>query len=248
LPVRVLSYNILKGGEDRLPLILDVIRAQAPDVVALQEASNHGSLDTLARALDMHSVYGEADTRYSVAWLSRLPILRSENHRHLAFRKTVLEIAILWQGAPLRLFAAHLRPKITGEELRVHEVNGILEILRAADGQPHLLVGDMNTFHPDDVFTPLPSHAPEVAERVQRAYAAPRLAMARLLSAGYLDCYRALHPDQPGYTFATRLPMARIDYIFALPDMVERLSSCDVVQSAEAISASDHFPIWAEFA
>jgi len=242
-----MSYNILKGGEDRLPLILEVVRAQAPDVVALQEADGCGTVESLAGELGMTVVYGESSARYCVSWLSRLPIVRSENYRHPSVRKSLLEIEVDWQGAPLRLFAVHLRPRITGEELRVHEVDAILEILCGVAGQ-HLLVGDFNTFHPDDRYVPLPSHAPEVAERVRRAYDAPRLAIERLLDAGYVDCHRALHGDQPGYTFATRLPMARIDYIFALPDMVERLSSCDVVQSAEAISASDHFPIWAEFA
>jgi exodeoxyribonuclease III len=246
--MRVLSYNILKGGEDRLPLILDVIRAQAPDVVALQEADGCGTVESLARELGMALVYGESGARYCVAWLSRLPIVRSENYRHPNVRKSLLEIEVDWQGTPLGLFAVHLRPKITGEELRVLEVEAIVEILRAASGRPHLLVGDMNTFHPDETFIPLPSHSAEVAERVQHAYAAPRLAIERLLAAGYVDCYRALHANQPGYTFATRLPMARIDYVFASPKMADHLRGCGVVDSPEARLASDHFPIWAEFA
>jgi endonuclease/exonuclease/phosphatase family metal-dependent hydrolase len=243
-----MSYNILKGGEDRLPLIRDVIRAQAADLVALQEASNHGHFQALADALDMEYVYGEADTRYSVAWLSRMPIVRSPNHRHSDLRKTLLEIEVEWQGAPLRLYAAHLRPRVDGEELRVREVEAILEVLHEADSQPHLLVGDMNTLHPDESYAPDPAHPAEIAERIRRAYDAPRLAIARLLAAGYIDCYRALHPARPGYTFATRLPMARIDYIFAPVAMAARLRACEVADGPDAKPASDHFPVWAEFA
>src|SRR5690349_19101636 len=102
--MRVMSYNILKGGEDRLSLIGDVIRAQEPDVVALQEASDCGNLEALARELGMQYVYGEANAKYSVAWLSRSPILHSANHRSPAFRKTALEIVVDWESAPLRLF------------------------------------------------------------------------------------------------------------------------------------------------
>ncbi len=242
-----MSYNILKGGEDRLPLILDVIRALAPDVVAVQEASNHGNIQTLSGELGMEFVYAEANTTYSVAWLSRLPIRRAENLRRPALRKSLLEIEVDWDGAPLRLFAAHLRPRISGEELRVQEVDAIVEALSAASGHPHLLVGDLNTISPDDIFTPSASQPQEIVERIRRAYDAPRLAISRLLAAGYVDCYRALHPDQPGYTFATRLPMARIDYIFAPMRMIERLRAVDVGHSAAALRASDHFPIWAEF-
>ncbi len=249
MPLRVMSYNILKGGEDRLPLIRDVIRAQAPDLIALQEASNHGNIQWMAESLAMDYVYGEGNTKYSVAWLSRLPIVRSPNHQHPDFRKTVLEVEVEWQGAPLRLFAVHLRPRIAGEELRVREVDAILEILRRqVAGQPHLLIGDMNTVHPDDSYTPDPAHPAEVVERIRRAYDAPRLAIARLLAAGYVDCYRALHPAKPGYTFATRLPMARIDYIFAPAAIAGRLEGCEVVDGPDARRASDHFPVWAEFA
>jgi endonuclease/exonuclease/phosphatase family metal-dependent hydrolase len=251
VPFRVLTYNILKGGEDRLPLLLDVIRGQAPDVIAIQEANSQGNVAALARELGMELVYGEADTRYSVAWLSRLPILCAENHRRPVFRKTLLEIEVEWHGAPLRLFNVHLRAKLACEEQRAAEVAAILDILAPLQGkqsQPHLLVGDCNTIHPDDVFTPVDACPPGIAERVRQGYAAPRLAIARLLAAKYADCYRARHPERSGYTFATRLPVSRIDYIFASPQMAERLRGCDVVTSSEAAAASDHFPLWADFA
>jgi exodeoxyribonuclease-3 len=247
----VLSYNILKGGEDRLPLILEVIRGQAPDVVALQEANSAGNAEALARELGMQMVYGEANTKYSVAWLSRLPILRGENHRRPVFRKTALEIEVEWNGTPLRLFNVHLKAKLACEDQRAEEVAAILDILAPLQGpqeRPHLLVGDFNTIHPDDVFTPNDACPPEIAERVRQGYAAPRLAIQPLLSAGYTDCYRALHPERSGYTFATQLPVSRIDYIFASPDMVARLRGCDVVTGPEAAAASDHFPLRAEFA
>lgn len=38
MTLRILSYNILAGGEGRLPLLLRVIKKQQPDVIALLEA------------------------------------------------------------------------------------------------------------------------------------------------------------------------------------------------------------------
>jgi endonuclease/exonuclease/phosphatase family metal-dependent hydrolase len=77
--------------------------------------------------------------------------------------------------------------------------------------------------------------------------------IARLLDSGYVDCYRELHPRAHGYTCATWMPAARIDYFFADRVMAARLRRCEVVGSRqwadrEASIASDHHPVVAEFA
>lgn len=246
--MRILTFNIWVGGEGRLPLIRDVIRRQEPDVVAIQEANDQGNVAALARDLEMELVCGAANTKYSVAWLSRLPIRRAENHRRAVFRKTLLEIEVEWQGTPLRLFAAHLKAKVANERYRAHEVAALLEIVGAATGTPHLLVGDFNAIAPGDVFAPDAPVTPATAEWAPLAYAAPRLAIAPILAAGYTDCYRALHPDRPGYTCKTTDPSVRIDYVFASPELAPRLHACDVATSPPASAASDHFPVMAQFA
>lgn len=68
---------------------------------------------------------------------------------------------------------------------------------------------------------------------------------------GYVDSYRALH-DGDGYTCATWLPAARIDYILADPLLADRLMACDVIggpqrPDPDAVNASDHYPVVAEF-
>jgi endonuclease/exonuclease/phosphatase family metal-dependent hydrolase len=77
--------------------------------------------------------------------------------------------------------------------------------------------------------------------------------IARLLDSGYVDCFRELHPRAHGYTCATWMPAARIDYFFADPVMAATLRRCEVVGSRqwadrEASIASDHHPVVAEFA
>ena len=79
-----------------------------------------------------------------------------------------------------------------------------------------------------------------------------RWTIERMLERGYVDCYRADHPRAHGYTCASWLPAARIDYIFASDEMAARLTSCDVVggrgwHDAAAVTASDHFPLVADF-
>lgn len=80
-----------------------------------------------------------------------------------------------------------------------------------------------------------------------------RWTVSRIIEAGYVDCFRRLHPRAHGYTCATWMPAARIDYVFADEQMVARLQRCEVVggrgwPDREANVASDHHPLLAEFA
>jgi exodeoxyribonuclease-3 len=239
--VRVLSYNIQDGGDDRLSAIQHVIRGQQPHLAALLEANSRANAEVLAGDARMDLVYGEANSEAAVAWMSRLPIERGENHRLAALAKTLLEIEVTWDGGPLHLFATHLtagRKEQDGHR-RAEEVRSILPVLRRVAGRPHLLVGDFNALHPDDP-------AGEPPPGVEQGYLARR-PIQLLLEAGYVDCYRTLHPDAPGYTYLSSHPWLRLDYIFASPEIAARLHACDMVTGTEATRASDHFPVWAEF-
>jgi endonuclease/exonuclease/phosphatase family metal-dependent hydrolase len=74
-----------------------------------------------------------------------------------------------------------------------------------------------------------------------------------LLKAGYTDCFRELHAaGEPGYTCATWMPAARIDYAFADPLLAPRLLGCAVIGSApgddpDTATASDHLPLRTDF-
>src|SRR2546426_867974 len=111
MTLRILSYNILAGGEDRLPLIASVIQKQRPDVLALLEANSRSNAEALAHQLGMNLTFGEANegTQTHIAWLSRFSVIHSENYRLSIFAKTLLKIEIPWEGGSLALFAAHLK-------------------------------------------------------------------------------------------------------------------------------------------
>jgi endonuclease/exonuclease/phosphatase family metal-dependent hydrolase len=248
MTLRVLSYNILLGGEDRLPLIRDVIRAQRPDVVALLEANDRENAARLAGDLGLDLVLGDANSDFHVAWLSRLPVRRAENHREPIFDKTLLEIEVEWDDRPLHLFAAHLSAgRAEDEPRRAAEVRAILDVLRPLGARPHLLTGDFNAIHPADgvAWARLPWKAAD--QYTAAGYRIPRDAIPLLLRAGYVDCYRALHPEEPGYTYKLPDPALRIDYCFASPALAARLRACDRATDPPADRASDHLPLWTEF-
>ena len=260
MTLKVLSYNIREGGGDRLPAIEAVIRNEQADAMALLEANDQAGAETLARRLGMQIAFGEANSAFHIAWLTRLSVVRWKNHRLAALAKTLLEIEVGWEGAEgtegsqgvggpaLHLFATHLASRHDYQQ-PPDEVRAILDVLRPLRlaGQPHLLVGDFNALGPGDPVGDLP---PGVEKRGEAVDGAPRPAIRLILEAGYVDCYRTLHPREPGYTYPTGPPGAawlRLDYIFASPLLAARLSACDVVTEGEAYRASDHFPVWAQF-
>jgi exodeoxyribonuclease-3 len=63
---------------------------------------------------------------------------------------------------------------------------------------------------------------------------------------GYADGYRALHPEEKGYTFPVWDPHLRLDYVFVPSGFTDRLHSCEVVRHERALKASDHFPLLAQ--
>jgi len=248
--LRVLTYNIRRGGGDRLPALTELLRAQQPDAVALIEAPAQARVDALARTLGMQAAFAQHAAGFPIAWLSRYPVLRVQRHEYLQGAAPMLEMEIAWNGLPVSLFAVHLRAGRTArdERRRAREVAAILGALPRVSGQPHLLVGDFDALHPLDAvrhrrligLLPVPSRA----ERVER------VAIPLLLDAGYMDCYRAQHPGlrrDPGYTYALPAPRLRVDYIFASAQLVRRLVACDVVTGGQAERASDHYPVEAEF-
>lgn len=72
-----------------------------------------------------------------------------------------------------------------------------------------------------------------------------------LQEAMYTDCYRRIHPEGDGFTFHTAMPVGRIDYIFASPELAPRLENCAMLTEGQGVSskeASDHLPLYADFA
>ena len=86
-------------------------------------------------------------------------------------------------------------------------------------------------------------------DRLDSVYA-PRGGLGLLTRAGYVDCFRRLHPHESGFTWPSALPAGRIDYIFASPELARRLTTCETLLDGDGVSgnlASDHLPVFAAF-
>ncbi len=245
MQLRVLTYNILRGGVGREARLAAVIGEQSPDIVVLQEATRPDVVAQLAATTGM-PVHGAARGR-SLAFLSRLPIAEHRWVRPRFSQHAFLEIVPA--GLDVRFFGVHLSAVHAAwtERRRVRELRQLLAVIAGLDGRHHVVLGDFNTLAPD--------------ERLDTARLPRRLRLlvwlsggrirwqtiAIMLGAGYVDGFRLLHGGEAGLTFPTWDPHVRLDYLFLPKPFAERLSACRVVTAGASVpSASDHFPVYGE--
>lgn len=138
--MRIITYNIMKGGEGRADPLAEVIEAQRADLVGLIEADDPLVLERIANRLKMDFIQAPGDI-HAVALLSRWPIEWSINHG--ATLKVpgscVLEAAIITpQYSRVGVGVLHLPESTTG-------IDAILSTLEASQEGllPHVLMGTL---------------------------------------------------------------------------------------------------------
>ncbi|MCB9422853.1 MAG: endonuclease/exonuclease/phosphatase family protein [Ardenticatenaceae bacterium] len=224
-PIRVMTYNLHNGFDPQgylgMEALAQVIEAQQPDVVALQEVSRgwamNGSLDMMAwlsRRLEMPYIYdGTADPIWGNGLLSRYPILESElvslPTDDLPIKRGFIWAKIDTGGQPLNIIATHFHHPLDGSPIRVLEAETILDYW-GGNGRT-LIMGDLN------------------AEP-----GSPEIEMLR--QAGFSDAADTTGAS-PTFTYPSTGPDEHIDYIWLTPD----LTASDFVIPPEP--ASDHLGI-----
>ena len=252
--MRIVSYNILDGGEGRADPLAEVIEAQQPNIVALVEADVPAVVERIAGRLKMDFILADGK-RHGAAILSRWRILESINHSllHDEFSDAVLEATVAEpNGAEWTVAAIHLHPRarIEDEHYREREIAVILDIFakHRAERRPHLLAGDFNSNSPVQKIDP-----EKCKPRTREDFAAnggrlPRTAIQKLFDAGYADTLQILHPSQAQTlgSFTTQYPGQRVDYIFTSAVEPKRIIQARIENDRLAQFASDHFPVVAE--
>jgi endonuclease/exonuclease/phosphatase family metal-dependent hydrolase len=239
--IRLLSYNIQRGGAGREDALLSVIGPCHPDIVVLQEATRPSVVEDLAKRLGM--TVCAAMPRLSLGFMSRIPIAHYEWHRPRVSRHAFLEIVP--EGMEFRVFGVHLSAVFAAwtERRRVFELRAMLNGIKRHQHGFHALVGDFNTVTPGELldFASLPQ---KVRATVWLSGGTIRWRTTQVVKdAGYADAFRVLHPDDPGLTLPASKPQVRLDYLFVPGVHVERVVGCEVVRTEAAAQASDHLPL-----
>jgi exodeoxyribonuclease-3 len=242
--IRLLSYNIRRGGTGRESALAAVIRPCAPDIVVFQEATVPSVIESLSALCQMP--YWGAHPRLSLGFISRMPMAHCEWHRPRFSRHAFLELVP--RDAEFRVFGVHLSAVFAAwtERRRVIELRSLLASIRKHEDGFHALVGDFNTVTPGELldFGVLPQ---KVRATVWLSGGAIRWRTIQVVKdAGYVDVFRALHPSDPGLTLPAGAPQVRLDYLFVPAAHAGKVLSCTVVRAEEAQRASDHYPLLAE--
>jgi endonuclease/exonuclease/phosphatase family metal-dependent hydrolase len=238
--LRLLSYNIRYGGTGREEALAAVVRAAAPDVVVLQEATRPEVVKTLADRTGM-TCWGSSPG-HSVGFMSRLET-RHEWRKPRGCSRALLELDLA--GTGLKVFGIHLRAIHSNwsERRRMRELTAILADIERHRGGFHVLTGDFNTLAPGEKL--------DLARLPRRLRVLSWLLGGRvrwqtiqiMLDEGYADGFRHLHSKDEGHTFPTWDPHLRLDFLFLPSESAKRIVHCEVLNGAGAAGASDHFPL-----
>jgi len=242
--VRLLTYNIKRGGRGRPAEIAAIVRGCDPDIVLLQEATDPDVVKEIADRAGMKA--SGSSRKQSLGYLSREPIADVSWHRPRISKHAFIEL--IPAGGQVRIFGVHLSAVHAAwtERRRVFELRALLESVRRHGEGFHVLAGDFNTLAPGEIF--------ERARLPLRLRSLVWLSGGQIrwrtiqtvLEAGYQDAFREHHPKEPGYTLPAWNPHLRLDYVFVPTIFAPRVVRCEVVTGAAAAAASDHLPVVAE--
>lgn len=262
MKIATLNINSINA---RLPLLLDWLTKNQPDVMLLQEIKcefNNFPFFELQMAGYEAKILGQKSYN-GVAILSRhkmtvtaenLPEFADDNARYL-------EAEIIIGGQTYTCASIYLpngnppANEPTDTSRLAYKLQWMEAFLRHSEallksGKKVILAGDFNVMltaldvYNPDLFKGGALYRPEVWSK-----------MNRLIFQGYADTYRTLYPHTCGYTYWDYTGTAlqndlglRIDYIFSAPALTDRLLDCRIDKDfRRQEKASDHTILVAEF-
>ena len=251
--MRIASFNI-NNINRRLTNLTTWLRAGEPDVVCLQEtkAADTDFPAEAVRQAGYHAAW-RGETRWNgVAILARwAPIVtrqdlpgdvRDGQPRYLEAAVNGVLIASIYapngnpQPGPKFDYKLAWLKRLAAHAGDLHST-----------GAPVVLAGDYNV-----VPTDLDIYPTKSWDRDALLQPESRAAYQRLLSQGWTDAIRALHPKEPMYTFWDykrnrweRNGGLRLDHVLLSPALIERLQDAGVDRHVRGMEgASDHAPVW----
>ncbi|HJQ20444.1 MAG TPA: endonuclease/exonuclease/phosphatase family protein [Gemmatimonadaceae bacterium] len=243
---RFLTYNIRYGGRGRAQPLARMVRDANVDVVLLQEATDPRVIEELSRLTEMP--HWGSRPEHSMGFLSRRPVTHYTWHQPGGARHPFLELVV--DGIDCRIFGLHLVAWFSKwtERKRKRELRALLDGIREHQHGFHIIAGDFNALAPGELLEvrKMPRWIRAMIWLSGREMSRETIQL--MLDEGYVDAWRRLHPNDPGYTFPTWDPHVRLDYVFTPARDAERVVVCEIVRTPESLvrEASDHHPLLVE--
>ncbi len=226
---------------------MQVLEQNRADLIVLQEVTRTGVVEQLARELGMEWIAPEGHYRQRVAVLTRFPIRSYKGYSLFPAECNILRVEL--EHCPdecLSLFGLHLTASshlAPMEAVRLLQAQFLARLVRKGRGV-RILAGDMNAVaHGDRVDIhrmPIQFRLPvKLQGGSYRHWAVPKI-----VKTGFVDAFRALHPDETGFTLPAPHPTIRLDYVFVEKGMQDRIKKCEPALAPAAVKrASDHLPV-----
>jgi exodeoxyribonuclease-3 len=254
--MKVATYNV-NSIRQRLPVVLDWMADNRPDVMCLQETKvqdqdfpidairkagyhatyrgmkGYNGVATLTRSLPDKVLYGlhegpdNEDFRILQTVVSGIPIINTYVPQGYSISSEKYAFKLAWFRQLQAYFQNALNPN-----------------------EPAIWLGDLNVApEPIDVYHP-EKRLNDVDFHIDA-----RTAYKETVGWGFVDVFRKLHPDAVQYTYWDYFRNAfqrnfgwRIDHILATASLAERCQTAEVDVSVRSLpGASDHTVVWAEF-
>ena len=254
--MKIASFNI-NNVRRRLPNLLDWLRRAKPDVVCLQELKTTDAefpADALRRAGYGAVCKGQKNWN-GVAILARgaTPVVTTTTlpGDPADTQSRYIEAAV--NGVLIASFYApngnpQPGPKFDYKLAWMKRFNRRASMLYKA-GLPVVLAGDTNVVPTDrDIYRTTSYDNDALLQPESRA------GYRRLVAQGWVDAIRALHPDEPMYTFWDYMRKRwerdaglRLDQILLSSEFAGRIAGAGVDRAVRGkANASDHAPVWVE--
>ena len=252
---KIATWNV-NSLTARLPRVLEFLELHRPDLLLMQETKvDPGKFPDLALAeAGYHAVHHSAGRWAGVAIAAPVQTELTDVCAGLVGEPDADEARWLEATAgSLRVVTTYVPngravdSPFYADKLRF--LDAAADRIRALSGGELLVAGDFNVCPADlDVYDPA-AFAGET-----QVTPAERERFAALLAAGTLDAFRALHPDEPGFTwwdyrqghFHRKMGL-RIDALLLSPPLAERLESCGIDRNfRKGPKPSDHAPLLAQ--
>jgi len=252
--MKLMSYNILNGAKDTLPLVIKAIKSESPDYLTINEANTFASnnneiLDKVAKELDFPyfdiALSGEYD--YHIAVFSKYPFL--EIHKLQPLARACLVTRIKTEIGELTIASLHLTPYT--EDLRHPEIDLITKFQKKYVNK--ILMGDMNSLSKYDGYDSkiIKTFNDMQIKKFTTGGKFRFDAINKIMSVGYYDSAFEMKKNKD-YTAPTSIneysahSNMRLDYIFLSKSLLNHLKDYFVIKNNITKKASDHYPITIE--
>lgn len=256
--MRCLTLNIWNYSglwTERRRAIASIIQQHLPDVVALQETRHdfryergRGQAEQIAELTQYIPTWALGQVYVpilrvdeGISLLTRVPpsavttrhFTRNGHERDDENQRLCLGLTLPRAEGSVHVFNTHFSMSAPA---RRHNAREVFEFVKDQSGsEPAILMGDLNA----------EPHTPEIRFLIGEE----TLAGTPPPPAGdFRDCWTALHPHEPGFTYGSDAPVRRIDYVL-VRNVATPPRSAEIVGAAmvNGVYPSDHMGLLVEF-